>query len=788
MSKLYLIGNSHIDPVWLWRWQDGVSEILATFRSALDRMKDFPDFKYTSACASYYQLVEKIDPEMFAEIQMRVKEGRWCVVGGWFIQPDCNIPDGESLARHSLISQKYFNEKFGVTARVGYNVDSFGHNAAIPKILRASGMKAYAFARPSCDEQNSNKYLFNWESDDGSTVTAYRIPASYGCENIEKVMMAKEIIDAQNHSSMLFYGVGNHGGGPTIELIDQIKENIPDGIFSTPNEFFDDLEKKDISTHKGELQHHARGCYSAMSYVKKANRQCEQNLLATEKLCSMSSVLTGYKYPRKKLQKAWKNLLFNQFHDVLGGCSIKSAYDDASYLYGETMSVTEQEMFYAMQSIVLKIDTLGNEELPTQLNKNKKTWEHEVLGIPVVIFNPHTWGVKACVYANERATKVTDADGNEIPFQFVRGEHTNRDDRYYTAFIAELPPLGYATYRLFTKKESEGYTPTSLSISERRLENSKITVEFDSSTGDIRALFDKELGKYIINSPCKAVLLDETDCDTWAHNQTSLGETVATFGSASFEMIEKGPVRATLRTTVKHGSSTIIRDFSIIEGDNRVTVKAKIDFHEKHRALKFTFPMTEDRVRAKIPYGTIERETYTGEEPCGSFIVNRNLAIANDSKYGYDTEAGELRLTVLRGAVYADHYGVRENDCDYMDQGISEFSYSLFAHTSISNTEKKASELNFAPRLVMAGFHHGVLPQRLSCFECDSDKLLISAIKMSEESDKVIIRCFDIEGKEISSKINLFGKKLYVKVPHHAIRTFTEDGEELDLIEMPLKG
>ena len=787
MARSYLIGNSHIDPVWLWRWQEGFSEILATFRSALDRMKEFPDFKYTSACASYYQFVEKIDPDMFAEIQMRVKEGRWCIVGGWFLQPDCNIPDGESLARHGLISQRYFKEKFGRIAKLGYNVDSFGHNAAIPKILRASGMTGYIFKRPSPKEQGDDKYLFNWESDDGSAVTAYRL-CGYASSTMERIMKVKEVLDAQKHDGMIFYGVGNHGGGPTIELIEKIKQELPEGIFATPDEFFEHLDQKDIPTHAGELQHHARGCYSALSYVKKANRRCEQNLLAAEKLCAMASALTDYKYPSKKLNKAWKNLLFNQFHDVLCGCSIKSAYKDASYLFGEAMSVTEQEMYFAMQKIVLSIDTLGDHELPSRVNKNGKTWEHETLGVPVVIFNPHTWSIKACVNVNERASKVTDLNGNEVPFQIVRGEHTNLGDKYYTAFRAELPPLGYTTYRIFTKKVSEGYAPSSLFVSERwrRLENSKLRVELDASTGDISSLFDKELGEYIINEPCRAILLDESECDTWAHGMTSLGQTVACFGNARFEIVENGPVRATLRATVTHGDSTVTRDFSLLEGDSKVLVKATIDFHEKHRTLKFTFPMSEDRVTAKIPYGTIKREADTGEEPCGSFIVNGKLAVANDSKYGYDTESQELRLTVLRGAIYADHYGKRDSACEYMDQGISEFSYAVFAHRTLSDTEKTASELNFAPKVIMASFHHGSLPEALSCFACDDDELLVSAIKKAEDGDQALIRCFDMEGKEHSTKINLFGKDISVTVPHNSIRTFTEDGEELDLTEAPL--
>ena len=175
MKKLYLVGNAHIDPVWLWRWQDGYSEVLATYRSALDRMKEFPDYKFTSACAVYYEWVEKTDPEMFEEIRERVREGRWNIVGGWYLQPDCNIPSGESFARHALISQRYFKEKFGITVRTGYNVDSFGHNASMPKILRGGGMSRYVFMRPDENEHPLGFDNFIWRADDGSEVETSRI-------------------------------------------------------------------------------------------------------------------------------------------------------------------------------------------------------------------------------------------------------------------------------------------------------------------------------------------------------------------------------------------------------------------------------------------------------------------------------------------------------------------------------------------------------------------------------------------------------------------------------------
>ena len=670
-NKIHLIGNAHLDPVWLWRWQEGFSEVLATFRSALDRMNDFPDFKFTSACAVYYQLIEKIDPAMFEEIKARVREGRWCIVGGMFLQPDCNIPDGESFARHLLVSQRYFKERFGVTAKTGYNVDSFGHNSSLPKILRAGGIENYVFMRPSPEEQGRDESLFVWESDDGSRVNAFRIPKRY-CINLNSLDVfdyITERCEKENIDFMAFYGVGNHGGGPTIQLIDAInKLNLENGVYSTPDEYFDAVEKESLPIIRGDLQHHARGCYSANSYVKRANRECEHNLIAAEKLCVMAKNLIGRKYPAKKLEKAWKNLMFNQFHDIICGCSIKKAYDDAGYLFGEIMSITEQEMYFATQSIARNIDTLGGEKLPAYKDStNWKIWEHEVLGTPIVVFNTHTWAMRGMVCVNQNAEKITDCNGREVDLQFVRGDQTNGNDKYHTAFIAEIPAMGYAVYRLFTHKKREKIFENELKVTETSLENGKLRIELDKERGDICYMYDKVRRKVIIDSPCSAVILDETECDTWAHGKCSLGPTVGAFADPEFKIIETGPLRATVRVVTKYLKSTLQRDYMLLAGDGRLTVKTKVEFHEKHAVLKFTFPMHDRNVISKIPYGTITKCGYTGEEPCGSWISSGCVAVANDSKYGYDSENGEMRMTVLRSAIYADHFGRRDEFCEYME-------------------------------------------------------------------------------------------------------------------------
>ncbi len=793
MAKIHLIGNAHLDPVWLWRWQEGFSEILATYRSALDRMNEFPDYKFTSACASYYQWIEKMDPEMFAEIQKRVEEGRWDIAGGWFLQPDCNIPSGESFARHGLVSQRYFKEKFGVAAKTGYNVDSFGHNASLPQILKKSGMDNYVFMRPFPNEQGRDEDVFLWESADGTRVPTYRIPLFYNIDlpKLDKLQVIKDKAEEQNQDMMAFFGVGNHGGGPTIQLLDAIESSdIPDILYSTPDQYFASIDTEKLPVVADELQHHARGCYSACTSVKMQNRRCENNILAAEKLCSMASHLVGANYPKQKLDKAWKNVMFNQFHDILGGCSIKKAFDDAGYLYGEVMSVTEQEIFAAMQAISHKIDTLRGEDLPSYKSSALKEWhiwETEVLGTPIVVFNPHAWTVKMPVQINVNATKITDDKDVEISFQIVRGDQTNgrgeRVDKTQTIFMAEVEPMGYTVYRVFVEKPSEASFMSVVQATENTLENDKIKVEFNSATGDICRIYNKKTEQMVLDGTCRAVILDETEADTWSHGKTYLGNFDGVFGMPEFSVIENGPVRAILRVTSYYNQSVLRRDYVLEAGSDAVKVNVMVDFHEKHKVLKFAFPAGTDKTVAKIPFGTITRENNLGEEPCGSWIASGSWCVANDGKYGYDTIDNEVRLTILRSAIYADHVGERDEFCEYMEQGAHECSYMVYPYSSNAIADKKAEELNFPLRIVMESFHKGVLPEKYSCFEGAPEHVVVTAVKKAEDDDNIVVRFYEADGMSEDVSFNVFGKKICAKTAHNEIKTVKTNGIEVNLIE-----
>lgn len=785
MGHIHFIGNAHIDPVWLWRWQDGYSEVLASWRSALDRMKEFDDFTFTAACAAYYHWVEQTDPDMFLEIQQRVAEGRWNVVGGWAIQPDCNLPCGEAFARQALISQRYFQKVFGKPARCGYNVDSFGHNASLPKILRNCGMDRYVFMRPDPNEKELPD-LFQWTSDDQSSVVTYRIPTHYNVteDKQEQIDGLTESVRKDGLPRMLFVGIGNHGGGPSSNLIRHLKSlDLPQSFFSTADRYFDEVQGLELPEIKEELQHHARGCYSVMSRVKAQNRKCEANLLAAERFCLLANRLVGSTYPQEELLRGWKNLLFNQFHDILAGCAIESVFTDADYLFGETMSITEREINKALQGICRKINTGAASDTAFKVrHEGRLVWHHEILGTPIVVFNPHPFAVEDAVILRVNAARMTDENGKEVPFQYVRGEQTNGEgDMNVISLKVQIPPLGYRVYRAFGRGERTETFP-SVQVTETSLENDFLRVDFDRTTGEISCITDKKNGKVLANGGFSTVLTDETNCDTWAHNQFDLGEACGTFGNPKFTVLEQGCVRGALQVQTSFGRSVLTREYRLYAHGDEIKVKVCVDYHEHHKALKFCFPAKE-KVLCEIPFGTITRNLKNGEDPFGKWFASAGIAVANDGKYGYDSTDDQIRMTVLRGAIFADHYGVRDDRCRFTDQGESRFTYTVFPFRSVGDAQRRAEILNLPLRAVTDTFHFGPLPQISENFSNPSENVIVTALKKAEDSDGIVLRCYEVEGKETNTQIQTFGQSISVHLAPHAVGTVDGEGKKLNFME-----
>jgi alpha-mannosidase len=751
-----MIGNGHIDPVWLWQWHEGYHEVKATFRSALDRLSEYDDFVFVSSSAQFYEWVERSDPAMFEEIKQRVAEGRWRVVGGWWIQPDCNIPSGESFVRQALYGQRYFREKFGVMATTGYNVDSFGHNGMLPQLLRKAGLRRYVFMRPMPHEKGLPGRLFWWQADDGSRVLALRLPFEYctwGKDLEQHIRRCAGELKPPFDALMCFYGVGNHGGGPTRENIESIRRlnddpDFPRLVFSDPDTFFETIEARDlpIPVVHDELQHHASGCYAAHSGIKRWNRQAENRLISAEKFAAIAYRLTGMPYPREEFARAWKQVLFNQFHDTLAGTSLEAAYDDARDQLGEALAIADRVQNDAIQSIAWAIDIPAQEGVK-----------------PLTVFNPHAWRSRVNVALQTRgvpaAFALLDDEDRPVPVQDVQSWATSGGQRRLT-FTADLPPLGWRTYRI-VPVEAAPASETSLSATDHTLENRFFRLEIDPQTGQIASLFDKRHGVEVFAGPAaRAVVIDDPS-DTWSHNVFRFQDEIGQFTATSVRLVESGPVLATVRVKSAFGASTLTQDFTLYDDLPQIDVRATVDWREKHKMLKLRFTVNQIFMRAvyEIPYGHIEREATGDEEPGQSWLdvsgtvretgETYGLSLLNDGKYSFDVNVRDIGLTVLRSPVYAHHIPTQpqpDRDYSYIDQGMQTFTYSLLPHAGsweTAGTVRRAAELNQRPIVLLGTYHDGSLPQSRATVEVTPENIVVGAVKLAEDNDDLIVRCYE---------------------------------------------
>lgn len=817
-TKIHLIGYAHLDPVWLWRWQEGYAEIKATFRSALDRMNEFPDYIFTTASAAYYQWVADNAPEMFSEIVERVKEGRWSIVGGMWVQPDCNIPSGESFARHFLLSQRFFMEKFGSAAITGYNVDTFGHTASMPKMLAAAGLKNYVFCRPDTTENpDAPEHAFWWESDDGSRILAYRVPNGYASfihqpgsfkKEYEQIK-AEQVLKAAETTTlpiMYFFGVGNHGGGPSIKSLNTLTklQNQPGGeryVYSTTDVFFDEVRNEDLPKWHDELQHHASLCYSACSEIKRNNRRAENRLTSAEKLSVLAKSLVGCDPGQVRMDKAWQNTLFNQFHDVLPGCSIKEAYDDAREAHGEALNIAAEVQNAAVQRLSWAVDTSKSGSTSADKSADWILWGDEDLGTPFVVFNSLSWERSIPVRVNRSVCRITDENGVEIPFQKVRCPRLDvTTGKYDWMFMADVPALGWRLYWAYLGESDETSASTSNVI-----ENENLRLEVDPDTGHMTGLYDKTAEHEVFSAAAAIPLvIDIEHADTWGHGVFAFRDEVGKFAKAKVRVLEKGPVRSVLQVESKYGSSTLKQNFILYSGAKQVEVSVRLDWHEKHKLLKLSFPVnTHSSITATYdtPFGHVERIP-NGLEECGQMWVDvgdekYGVALLNDSKYSFDVLDNDLRMTVANSSIYADHFGqdIRDEHCEYHDQGIQYFKYALLPHLGDwreSDVHKAAISLNTEDVYIAETYHSGPLPPIYQGIDVTASNIIITAVKPAADGNGVIVRGFESIGVDTECEIKLHFMDTSFKAFFHGygIKTFRVDngGEisECSLVEFPI--
>ncbi|HVC90750.1 MAG TPA: glycoside hydrolase family 38 C-terminal domain-containing protein [Acidobacteriaceae bacterium] len=788
-----LSGNSHIDAAWLWPWTEAVDVVHRTFGSALKLMNEVPTYTYSQSASQYNQWMASKYPQLNGEIKERVQEGRWELVGGMWIEPDLNMPSGESLVRQLLIGQRTLKNLYGVTTRVGWNPDSFGYNWQLPQIYKKSGVDYFVTQKMAWNDTNLLPLkLFWWESPDGSKVLAY-FPDGYGNTNLSPTRLANDrvfsrTVDNGIRNIMDLYGVGDHGGGPTLALLNeglqwmQPGRIVPKMEYETAQTYFTDIESKiaenspvwnyrtvtagDIqlpAPHSGEitvptwkdelyLEFH-RGTYTTQSHQKKNMRNAEVEVIDAEKWTSIAW-LSGTPYPAEELTNAWKKVLFNQFHDLAAGSGIEGIYKDAQKDYDQVRWATNEVTSNALHTIQASVNT------------------HTIAdSVPLLVFNSLGWRRTGLVEVDvemhsSSATGVSVYDSHDrlLPSEVLSAD---KKTGIYRLLIEarNIPSVGYEVLHV---SPGERHFATDLTVHGFTLENAYLRVVVDPKTGCITSLYDKQ-GKFetIATGGCGNQLEGFHDhprmFDAW-NIQPDYEKYPYDLGLAqNVKLIESGPLRAIIE--VKHATrkSKFVQDITLYAGIDRVDVANTIDWHEQHIILKAAFPLSASSPMAtyEIPYGNIQRPTTRNnswedakfEVPALRWADLGNdqhgFSLLNNSKYGYDAKGNVLRLTLLRSPKDPDPIA---------DQGMHYFVYALYPHAGTwkqALTERQGWDFNYKLHAVQVESHAGTLPAEHSFVGIDADNVVLTAIKKAEDNNALILRFYEWAGSHTNVDIRL---------------------------------
>ncbi|NLP10822.1 alpha-mannosidase, partial [bacterium] len=654
-----MIGHAHIDPVWRWNKTEGIAEVLATFQSAIDRLREFPETAFIASSAQFYEWVRQMDPALFADIQRLVQAERWNLVGGWWVEADVNIPDGESLVRQGLYGQRFFRRHFGRKAHCGFSPDTFGHPHTLPQILAGQDLPVYFFMRPDpLEKPGLPGLIFRWQSPDAAEVLAFRILQSYNTDESELESRLAAFAGYDNLPYPIFYGVGNHGGGPTKATISKIRDLMqthPEIRFTSLDAYSCEIERMRRSWPlvSDELHNHSRGCYSAHSGIKLQLHKAEKALLTAEKMqwiCAQA--LPGA--PVRLLTAAWEKVLFNQFHDILCGTSIESAYDESCVDLAAAENEAAECLSYYCRRMVQAIAT---DVFPPQAS-------------PFVLFNPHTFPVHEWVEVEMQRPLRTDrpalldADGAEIPYQAIPTAAVHVPDRIRLLFRAALPSMGYRTYAVDFSRTAAP-SPAGVSYADGVLQNEVLAVTFNPSTGFIDSLYDKILGREYLSGPASAALVLEDRDDTWGHETLAYDQVIGCFEQPQFTVLEKGPERCCLQISWRYGDSRLVQRFSLTREGRHLDVRVRLHWGEALKMLKLSFAtvMRDGEATFSTPFGFIARPMNGEEQPGQSWIdiSGRDqqgafgFSLLSEGKYGYSVLPGEIRLTVLHSPIWSHH-------------------------------------------------------------------------------------------------------------------------------------
>lgn len=820
MSKrLHIVCNAHLDPVWQWEWEEGAAEALSTFRIAANFCEEYDSFVFCHNEALLYKWIEEYDPDLFDHIRQLVEAGKWHIMGGWHLQPDCNMPSGEGFVRQILSGRKYFLEKFGVAPEVAVNVDPFGHTRGLVQIMKKSGYKGYLFMRPSKEWITLPDNEFRWVGYDGSEVTAIRIRNGYASAKGKAVQKMRECIDscADGDFYLCLWGIGNHGGGPSkkdlegIEaLTAEMKENDVEIIHSTPEKYLEEVtEKRNLPTFDKSLNPWAVGCYTSQVRIKQRYRRAENELFMTETMCSHAELARLMEYPQKELEEAIYDILTVQFHDMLPGSSIQPAEEMGLRMLDHALEICSRlkaRAFFAL--------TAGQKKAPEDR-------------IPIFAYNPHPYPIKGdftCEFMlwdqdrNEEflAPVMHCEDGSVCPSQCEKEYSTIPIEwRKRVIFNTELKPMSITRFEcgfdIIDKKpaptcETDGtYYIYKTAKSEIRINRKTGLVDYFSD-GNKNYVFENAFELQVF----------EDNYDPWFMEAFGWKEQIGSFKLVSDEeatafgalkakveavhVIESGAVRTVIEAVFGYNSSRALVKY-IMSNDGTLKTDVRIVWNEKQKLVKLNIPTVFENSTCigEEAYGREELKADFNENVSQKYIAvcsdeNALLAV-NNGVYGSSFDKGNLKITLLRSPSYTAHpIGGRETMpvdkiLPHIEQGERDFSFMFMLG-------KKDKVLDSAPRIA---HEFGTAPMLFSLYPNEkgekhsapvlienNDIITLNTFKKAENGGGYILRLFNPIEKPQKALIKCGEAEKELSFGSFEIKTLRYiDGEltETDLME-----
>lgn len=786
--KLILASHAHIDMNWMWSFDETVAVTLATFRSILHIMDQYPDFCFSQSQAAVYKIVEEYDPDLMEEIKKRIAQGRWEVTATAWVETDKNMPDGESLLRHIRYTKEYLSQVWGVKDfDIDFSPDTFGHSGNVPEIDHFGGVKYYYH----CRGNQRKDILYRYQAPSGNEVLAYREPNWYNGAVTPHIAAGLPEISRRSaglKTGLVIYGVGDHGGGPTrrdVErAIDMMDWKIYPVIrFGTLRDYFREAEavRDKVPVVREELNYFAPGCYTTQSRIKRGNRRLEAALLDAESMAALAGRTAGFRFEKKRMEKAWQDVLFTHFHDILTGSCVQESREHAMGLFQTSMACADTQRQNAMRVIGEQIDTssilVDIDAFNSQSEGAGAGYGIEnFTGVPSTergsgrtrifhIFNTRTRKrsevVELTVWdwtGDLRRLQLKDYTGKEITFQLLDKELQTYWDHKYIRVLADVtvPALGYTTVVL-SQKEADTY-PVYLQEREQVssvfdnyvLSNDQITVEIEAGSGRIRSLKSNGTKEELIAEE-KTAGLHFIETETVTSSAWNIGRPLKTTPvdrCVKLERAAQGPLRESIRAVYRVADSTAEVLYILDKHQPAVRMELNIDWHESGSeiipVLDYKIPVAyrTSEYRYDIPAGTVVRKERNNDVPALRYGMALRedgdcAVLISDCKYGYRGTDNTLALTLINSSTSPDPYPERGIHTINLWLGISCGDPRI--------TEELADSCNHGMFYQPSNSHHGTLPMEESLLETASDSVVISAVQPSADG-ALLLRGYETAG------------------------------------------